>query len=288
MFMNKLDIHLHMRLDPPAPGETSLLGYAEEMVAHMEKLGISQGVIQAFGAGRQSVDANKECAAICQKYPGKLFWMCIPDESDPDTLPEQIAAWKALGAVGIGEVMVNRRLDDPFFKRLFHAAQELQLPVLFHMSPEVGYKYGVVDDPGLPLLEQCLQEFPDVVFIGHSQPFWHEITGDADPSRDARNRWGKGQVAPGGRTVALFEKYPNLYGDLSANSGGKAIMRDEAFGLSFLERFHTRLMFGTDMLNTTQVLPLGQWLDTMADTGKLSQAAYENICRKTAQTLLKI
>lgn len=286
--MEKLDIHLHMRLNRPAADEKSLLSCPEDMLPHMEKRGISQGVIQAFGVGKQGIGANEECAAICQKYPGKLFWMCTPDNPDPNTLFDRISAWKTLGAVGIGEVMVNKRLDDPFCKKLFQVAGQLELPVLFHMSPQVGYKYGVVDEPGLPLLEQCLKDFPDVIFIGHSQPFWHEITGDADPSLEARDRWGKGPVTPGGRTVELFEKYPNLYGDLSANSGGRAIMRDEAFGLSFLERFHTRLMFGTDMLNTTQQLPLGQWLDTMAAEGKLTQTAYENICRKTAERVLKI
>lgn len=286
--MNKLDIHLHMRLTPPAPGEKSLLGCAEEMLPHLEKQGISKGVIQAFGFGNQSVGSNEECAAICKKYPEKLFWMCTPEDHDPDTLFDRISAWKTLGAIGIGEVMVNKRLDDPFCQKLFQVAQVLQLPVLFHMSPKVGYKYGVVDDPGLPLLEQCLQDYPDVIFIGHSQPFWHEITGDADPSLEARDRWGKGPVKPGGRLVTLFEKYPNLYGDLSANSGGRAIMRDETFGLAFLEQFHTRLMFGTDTLNTTQEYPLGPWLDNMVTSGRLSQGAYENICCKTAEKLLKL
>ena len=286
--MGKLDIHLHMRLEKPAEGEKSLLGYAEEMVYHLEKQGISKGVIQAFGEGQRGCGTNEECAAICQKFPGKLFWMCAPDACDPDTLYQKIATWKAAGAIGIGELMVNKRLDDPFCKKLFQVAQELNLPILFHMSPQVGYKYGVVDEPGLPLLEQCLQEFPNVVFIGHSQPFWHEITADADPSVEARDRWGKGPVKPGGRLITLFDKYPNLYGDLSANSGGRAIMRDEDFGLSFLEKYHTRLMFGTDTLNTTQEFPLGPWLDQMVSAGKLSQSAYQNICYKTAEKLLKI
>ena len=286
--MDKFDIHLHMRLEKPAEGETSLLGYAEQMLPHLEKQGIFKGVIQAFGEGQRGLGTNEECAAICKKYPGKLFWMCAPDDCDPDSLHEKIAVWKALGAVGIGELMVNKPLNDPFYKKLFQVAQMLNLPVLFHMSPAVGHKYGVVDEPGLPLLEQCLQEFPEVAFIGHSQPFWHEISGDADPSIEARDSWGKGPVKPGGRLITLFEKYPNLYGDLSANSGGRAIMRDKAFGLSFLEQFHSRLMFGTDTLNTTQEFPLGQWLDEMASTGKLSQIAYENICHNTAEKLLNI
>ena len=55
----------------------------------------------------------------------------------------------------------------------------------------------------------------------------------------------------------LFSKYPNLYGDLSANSGGQAIMRDSEFGLKFLEKYSDRLFFATDMVNTDMVFPLG-------------------------------
>ena len=45
----------------------------------------------------------------------------------------------------------------------------------------------------------------------------------------------------GGRVPELFAKYPNLYGDLSANSGSRAIMRDPEFGLWFLETYADRL-----------------------------------------------
>ena len=43
-----------------------------------------------------------------------------------------------------------------------------------------------------------------------------------------------------------MEQYDNLWADLSAGSGYNAITRDEAFGLTFLERFQDKLMFGTD------------------------------------------
>ena len=72
----------------------------------------------------------------------------------------------------------------------------------------------------------------------------------------------------------LMRNYKNLYADLSANSGGCAIMRDEKFGLQFLEEFQDRLMFGTDMVNTDMVFPLGEWLDRQYQEGKLSAQAY--------------
>ena len=79
------------------------------------------------------------------------------------------------------------QLDDPMIQEIFAAAETLSLPVLFHMSPEVGYEYGIVDDAGLPLLEESLKKYPNLKFIGHSQPFWHEISGDA--SGDLSSVW---------------------------------------------------------------------------------------------------
>ena len=181
--------------------------------------------------------------------------------------------------------MINRRIDDPMIQEIFSAAETLSLPVLFHMSPEVGYEYGIVDDAGLPLLEESLKKYPNLKFIGHSQPFWHEISGDAAGDLSSRMEWGEGEVTPGGRLSYLFDTYPNLYGDLSANSGGCAIMRDETFGLSFLEKYCDRLMFATDMVNVDMEFPLGKWLEEMYQCGKLKEEIYRKIAYQNAESL---
>jgi len=95
-------------------------------------------------------------------------------------------------------------------------------------------------------------------------------------------------VVPGGRVPELFAKYPNLYGDLSANSGSRAIMRDEAFGLAFLETYADRLFFATDMVNRDMVFPLGAWLDQQLAAGKLSQSAYSKICFENARRVFDL
>ena len=61
-----------------------------------------------------------------------------------------------------------------------------------------------------------LAKYPNLTVIGHSQPFWSEIS--ADVTEKNRNSYPKGKVIPG-RTVELFRKYPNLYGDLSPSAG---------------------------------------------------------------------
>ena len=130
-----------------------------------------------------------------------------------------------------------------------------------------------------------LKKYPGLKILGHSQTFWIEMSADAPKDKESRNSWGDGPVVPGGRVPELFEKYPNLYGDLSANSGSRAIMWDEAFGLAFLEKYADRLFFATDMVNKDMVFPLGAWLDRMVAEGRLSEDAYEKIVRDNARRI---
>ena len=75
---------------------------------------------------------------------------------------------------------------------------------------------------------------------------------------------------------------------MSANSGGSAVMRDEEFGLDFIEKFQDKLMFGSDMCNTETEFPLGKWMDKKLEEGKISKEAYEKICRGNAEALFGI
>ena len=282
--LQKIDLHMHLSRLPMPRTEQMWVSDPAEMLPHMAELGIEKAVLMSVGERvNVGVVNNEDACAVAQADPVHFAWMCNLDPVEPETIPERLAEYKAQGAVGIGELAINRRLDDPLLETIFAAAGMLGLPVTFHMSPEVGYSYGVVDDPRLPLLEHALQKFPETKFLGHSQTFWIEMSGDAPTEKEARNQWGKGPVVPGGRVPELFAEYPNLYGDLSANSAGQAIMRDPAFGLQFLETYADRLFFATDMVNAGMVFPLGAWLDEQAANGALSAQTYEKICRGNAQ-----
>ena len=281
--MKKIDLHLHLTpFQIPKVGKVNLAS-AKNMIPHLDELGIDKGVLMSSAEKGLPFGTNKANKSICDKFPGRYYWMCALKPEHPETVFERLSLYKQQGAIGVGEVTINKRLDDPFLQALFAAAEMLDMPVTCHMSPEEGYSYGVVDEPGLPLLEQVLKTYPKLKLLGHSQTFWIEMSADAPADKESRNSWGKGPVVPGGRVPALFEKYPNLYGDLSANSAGQAIMRDEAFGLAFLEKYADRLFFATDMVNTDMVFPLGGWLDAQLAAGKLSQKAYDLICFGNAQ-----
>lgn len=281
----KIDIHLHLSERPIPDGLGMKISSGAEMLPHLAELGIGFGIIMSSGEKQAMFGSNASCRRIAEQYPDRYAWMCGLDETEPETVYDRLKQYREEGAVGVGELAVNHRLDHPFLEAVFQAAEALGLPVLFHMSPEEGFQYGVVDEPGLPLLERALNKYPNLIFIGHSQPFWHEISGDAGESREERYEWGKGPVTPGGRLGQLFEKYPNLYGDLSANSGGCAMMRDEAFGLAFLEAWKDRLLFGTDMVNVDMEFPLGGWLDQKVEEGALSFTACQAIVRGNAKRI---
>ena len=281
--MGKIDLHLHLTpFQLPKLGKMNLTS-GGNMLPHLEELGIDKGVLMSSGEKGMPFGTNKANKAICDKYPHRYAWMCNLSPKSKEPVYDRLARYKAQGAIGVGELMYNHKLSDPFLQEVFAAAEKLDMPVTIHMSPEEGYSYGVVDEPGLPLLEEVLKAHPHLKILGHSQTFWIEISADAPRDKESRNSWGQGPVISGGRVPELFEKYPNLYGDLSANSGGNAIMRDAEFGLAFLERYSDRLFFATDMVNKDMVFPLGAWLDEMAESGRLSREAYENITFRNAQ-----
>lgn len=283
--MKKIDLHLHLTYRQiPKIGKLNLAS-GKKMLAHLDELGIEKGVLMSSGEKKVPFGTNKGSKRVCDQFPDRYAWMCNLDPVDPDTVYERLLLYKSQGAIGIGELTVNRRLDDPFLQAVFAAAEKLELPITIHMSPEVGYSYGVVDEPGLPLLEQVLKTYPKLKILGHSQTFWIEMSADAPKDKEGRNSWGDGPIVPGGRVPELFANYPNLYGDLSANSGSRAIMRDPEFGLNFLETYADRLFFATDMVNTDMVFPLGQWLDDQVSAGNLSKETYEKICRTNAQRI---
>jgi predicted TIM-barrel fold metal-dependent hydrolase len=289
-----IDIHVHTRY---FRGPERLVGgtYAspEELIEMLKPRGVRKAVILP--------GVNPECAfiiqsmgevlAIVEKYPDFFipFMNIDPRQvrNSPDAdLGYLMRYYQERGCKGIGEVCASLPYDHPLMENLFRHAEACGLPVLFHIAPKQGGYYGIVDSLGLPGLEGALRKFPKLNFIGHSQPFWAEISGDL--TEDQRNGYPKGKVAEGGAVVRLFREYPNLWGDLSpaAGSGFNAISRDPEFGYAFMEEFQDRLLFGTDICDPRNKLTLIDYLNTAVAEGRLSREAYEKIGWKNAERLL--
>lgn len=285
----RIDIHAHLA----DPGNAMNIFTAEERISFDRFYDADHCVLLPRAEsvpGSPSVPpiiTSEQACEISNLYPDHFSWFCNVNPDGTDATFKTLETYKHMGAKGVGEFMHTLRFDDPVMDHLFACCQTLQLPFLFHMSPN-GTSYGVIDKPGMPLLERALKKYPNLIFIGHSQPFWFEISQHPETLTDKeRNEYPRGKVTPG-RVPYLLEKYPNLYADLSADSGGNALLRDEEYAIEFFNRFQDQLLFGSDIANTEFIYPLAFYLDSLLHQLKISEEVYMKICRTNAQKLLGI
>ena len=285
----KLDIHTHLATEKNPMGMMT----PEERIEFDKFFGVDKCVLLTMPENMPGIPARagmmtpEAAFQVCAQYPGRFAWFCnlVPDGTE--AIREQLKRYKEMGAKGVGEFGGLMRFDDPKMEHMFACCEELGLPILFHMSPN-GINYGVIDEAGLPLLEGALKKFPKLVFIGHSQPFWFEISEyPPELTAEERNIYPRGKVIPG-RVPYLLEKYPNLYADLSADSGGNALLRDEEYAIEFLTKFQDKLMFGSDVASPNFIYPLSFYLDSLLHQDKISDQVYSKICRGNAESLLEI
>ena len=293
--VKKIDIHVHtsasgwMSRLPDRPYATP-----RELISMYDQIGVERGVILPSISVETdfNTSSNYEAWLTAGEYPDRFSWFCNLDarmgSNSPDTdFTPYLRFMKEKGAKGVGEVCTNLPFDDPLVLNLFRHCEKNGMPLIFHIG-ERGHDYGIVDDFGLPRLEAALNECPGLRFLGHSQKFWAEISGDLKP--DQRRGYPSGKIAPGGRLVALMRTYPNLCCDLSAGSGYNAMSRDPEFGYAFMEEFKDRLYYGTDICDpqniSSPMLKLARFLDDGVSDGKLSYEAYYKISRGNALELL--
>ena len=263
----------------------------EELRPMYDRIGVEKGVaLPIVSPEYESDQFSVRAARICAKeHPETIgWWFCNVDPrwltNSPDAdLSIPMEYYKSLGAKGLGEFTTNLPVDNPMMQNLFYHAEKCGLPILFHIGKQGG-DYGIVDELGLYKIEATLKKFPKLKLIGHSQKWWSEISGDNTEA--IRGDRPKTPVVPGGRAVELLRNYPNMYGDLSAGSGGNAIMRDPAFGYKFLEEFQDKLFFGVDYCELSNYMPLSHFLDDAVEGGHISQKAYNKICRENLLALM--
>ncbi len=289
--IKKIDIHVHTRNGEGIGriGTGHPFASPEQLRAMYQELGIGKGVIlpalNPECAGR--IQSNEEAALLVDQYADLFYWFCnidprMGDNNPTSDLSHFLRYYKEMGARGVGEITANLYFDDPLVENLFAHCAKNQLPVLFHIGPQIGNCYGLVDEPGLHRLEKELAKFPELKFIGHSQPFWAEIGTNPTDGQG----YPTGKVTPG-RVVDLMRRYPNLCGDLSAMSGYNALSRDSAFGWRFIEEFQDRLYFGTDICTAGEYAKTSFWLDDAVQQGKISEVAYRKVCRDNALQILE-
>jgi len=292
-----IDIHAHTTIYPRdvRPLSEKGIGTPDELVEIYDYAGIDMGVIMPATQPepRACVQSNEDILQCAALYPDRLIPFCGIDprlqSNSPDTdFSYVINHYRDKGCRGIGEITANLWFDDPRCWGLFRHAESCGMPLTFHVAPREGGCYGFIDELGLPRLEKTLQEFPDLVFLAHSQPFWSHISADVN-----QDNWGgypDGPVVEGGRIPELLQRYPNWMGDLSAGSGYNAVSRDPDFGYAFLTEFQDRLLFGTDCYKREQkddlLIQLKTFLEEGLTAGRISQEVFDKVTYKNAQRVL--
>ena len=295
--IKKIDIHAHVTAFPEYAPPFKWGGRfcsGEEVIKIYDEINVEKGVLLPISAaeGQLTPMTSEAIKYVADKYPDRFLWFCNVDpramqNDDKTDFGEILSFYKGMGAKGIGEITCQIYADDPKLDNLYSYAEELELPVLIHISPKFDLGYGIVDELGLPRLESMLKKHPKLKILGHSQCFWSEISGDN--TDEIRNTYPKGKVCDG-RIADLLREYPNLYCDLSAGSGANAMMRDPEYCYRFFEEFSDRILYGCDICATTNThqYEFSDFLDKMMTEKAVSEDTYRKIVRDNAIELLKL
>jgi predicted TIM-barrel fold metal-dependent hydrolase len=218
------DLHFHLR---PQPATN---------VAHLDGAGVTKANLLTRGAVVDQVNALQAAA------PGRFTWFNSYDVTKPDAEQVLTQAVKD-GAQGFGEMKFHVGADGPELRRMYALAADLRVPILIHFQ-EVDHfpNEGTWSTGFAQTFESVLKAYPRTTFIGHADAFWANVS--ADYLNDAA--YPSGPIKRGGVTDKWLGDYPNLFGDLSANSGNNAMSRDAQFTADFLKRHQDKLFFGSD------------------------------------------
>ncbi len=289
-----IDIHVHTRTIPgPARPNGQTYATPTQLLERYDAIEVESAVLLPGVSPECSYvpQSNQEILEVCKRYPGRFIPFCNVDpramtNSSDAPLGKLLDFYREHGYKGIGEITANLPFMDSKVQNLFRHVERTGFPLTFHMGAQIGGLYGLYDDPGLPQLERSLARYPDLVFLAHSQTFWAEMARLEKPG----DRYGYPSypVTEEGVVPKLFRQYPNLYGDLSANSGCNALARDPEYAVRFLNEFHDRLLFGTDICAPDTPTPLVDFLRKMRDDERISETVFRNVARENAVRLLKL
>lgn len=189
------------------------------------------------------------CIAYAEKAPDRFILGYAPDPRDPQACRKLIAAKEIYGARLCGELKCRIMYNNPDCLRLLRTAGNLGMPVTLHF----GYDFQLTYEDRrrewwggtIHTLEDMLKSCPDTVFLGHAPGFWIHISDD-DLWQSDQYPTGSVPVKRDGEITRLLRKYPNLYCDISAGSGLRALQRDVEFAKEFILEFQDRVLYARD------------------------------------------
>jgi predicted TIM-barrel fold metal-dependent hydrolase len=238
-----IDIHFHHNsAGAPIPGskdanDPTMVAIGKrsdaDVVTHQRNTGALLSVL---------LGANDPTMEFAKRDPAR--WVCFAREPADDADGRQrIERMLKKGAIGIGEMKEKVACDSPQMIGIFELARDHGVPVLMHFEDDLWCD-------GFSRFHRVLEKFPTVNFLGHAQTWWANISRGYTT---ADGKSPKGKVNPGGLTDRWLADYPNLFCDLSANSGNNALTRDVEFARAFVNRHQDKVIFGSDCICATGV-----------------------------------
>jgi predicted TIM-barrel fold metal-dependent hydrolase len=259
-----IDIHQHTGYHGLTTGQ---------LLAHQRTMGITTTILLpaghpvSYGSTHYGVSnglqakatPNEACYKVAQQYPGEFLFGANEVPDVPGAV-EEIEKYLKLGAPVIGELKFNVECDGPEMQQIYELAQAYQVPVLLH------WQYNMYNR-GFERFYKMLEKYPKVNFIGHAQTWWANI----DKEHHNQNiLYPNGKVTPAGLTDRYLQDYPNMYGDLSAGSGLRALTRDEDHTREFFRRHQDKLLYGSDCADTAGQGTACQGAQTLAVVRRLA------------------
>jgi predicted TIM-barrel fold metal-dependent hydrolase len=218
-----LDTHLHLRRDPDA------------CFTHIQGCGVSNAVLLTRAQDEEKAKEEME------KRPGHFVRSVSTDPAQADAAAVIRKAIEG-GAVSVGEMKYHVALDSAEMRRVYDVCAEMRVPVMMHIQNFPHFAGELPYNTGYPQFDKVLRAYPKTNFIGHGDLFWAHISADVPIDRG----YPSGPIRPGGLTDKFLSDFPNLFADMSANSGNNALSRDTEFSRSFIVRHRTKLIFGSD------------------------------------------
>jgi predicted TIM-barrel fold metal-dependent hydrolase len=307
-----IDFHTHVG-DHRTPERMDRLPVTwEGLIERLDEEGIDKAVVLPSGVSPESIKAPSlfvphgdllSQLEAARRYTDRIIafgnldprMSCLGNlephqvENPPETdFSWLLARFRDYGCVGIGEITANIAVDDPRVISLFRQCGDCDLPVLFHCTGPGRGVYGLHDEVGLPRLERLLRAVPDTTVIGHAPGFWAEIEADITPEK--KFVYPTGPIREEGALSRLLRSYPNLYADISANSGFNAISRDKAFAVNFLTEFQDKILFGTDVCfgGTEGRMPHLGYLRTLRTENRITPEVFAKIVGGNALKILTL
>lgn len=207
-----------------------------DLRSYMSDIGIDKAVIlptpsvdRMLGEYLYSYDMIRNIHRIYRD----LIVFCYIDPWNPK-LEYLIDEYVSRGALGFGEYKVKLPIDHPYSLRLYELCGDYGIPILLHIDDQ--HNYGVES-----VFLDIASKYSRTIFIMHGPGWWRHISG-----RPGCEAYPKGSIEPGGLIEKILDRFDNVYADISATSGYNALSRDKGYARIFLEKYGSKILFGTD------------------------------------------